>query len=170
MSDALLTQLLARRREISHEVVDVDEPSHQLVLVRMGEQLYALAGQSIREILAQPEVCWVPGCPSSMEGVINLRGTIESVIRLHDLLQCGESSSSSNSFVLIAETASLRTGIRVEGLLDMIEVSESALQAPPTSLPASLQPYVRHLLTYQQHPIAVLNLERLLADYAQRLV
>ena len=134
MSDAHLTQLLTQRREISADVVNVDEPLHQLVLVQIGDQSFAFLGKHIREILVRPTVYFVPGCPESMEGVINLRGSIESVIRLHGLLQVASQSASDQSgFVLMGETEQLTSGIRVEALIDMIEVVESGLQ--PRSAP-----------------------------------
>lgn len=170
MSDALLTQLLAQRREMYQEVVDVDEPIQQLLIIGIGEQKFAIFGHYLREILSDPDVCWVPGCPDSIEGVINLRGRIESVIRLHERLRTGMPSTElSAGFVLIAETEEIRTGIRIEALIDMIEISESELQPPPSSLPIHLQPYVSHVMTYQQQPLAVLNIQRLLADYAKEL-
>lgn len=170
MSDAHLTQLLTQRREISADVVNVDEPLHQLVLVQIGDQSFAFLGKHIREILVRPTVYFVPGCPESMEGVINLRGSIESVIRLHGLLQVASQPASDQSgFVLMGETEQLTSGIRVEALIDMIEVVESALQPPPTSLPIHLTPYVSHIVSYQHKPVAVLSLQQLFADYAQGL-
>ncbi len=171
MSDAQLTQLLTQRREISADVVNVDEPVHQLVLVQMADQSFAFLGKQIREILVDPRVYFVPGCPDSMEGVINLRGSIQSVIRLHALLQLASpvAESGASSFVLMGETEQLTSGIRVEALIDMIEVVESALQPPPSSLPAHLTPYVAHIINYQQKPVAVLSLQQLFTDYAQGL-
>lgn len=171
MSDAHLAQWLTQKREMSADVVNVDQPSQQVVLVRIGDQTFAFPGQAIREILAQPALFFVPGCPSSMEGVIHLRGQIETVIRLHDLLHCSEPSDQASSFfVLMGETAQLRTGIRVEAIIDMIELSPASLQSPPSSLPTQLQPYVSKVLSYEQQPIALLNIEQLFADYAQRLL
>lgn len=170
MSDAHLMQLLTQRREISADVVNVDEPVHQLVFVEMGGQSFAFLGKHIREILVRPTVYFVPGCPDSMEGVINLRGSIESVIRLHGLLQLTpQQVIESSSFVLMGETEQLTSGIRVEALIDMVEVVESALQPPPTSLPVHLTPYVSHIVSYQQQPVAVLSLQQLFTDYAQGL-
>lgn len=170
MSDAHLMQLLTQRREISADVVNVDEPVHQLVFVEMGGQSFAFLGKHIREILVRPTVYFVPGCPDSMEGVINLRGSIESVVRLHGLLQLTpQQVIESSSFVLMGETEQLTSGIRVEALIDMVEVVESALQPPPTSLPVHLTPYVSHIVSYQQQPVAVLSLQQLFTDYAQGL-
>jgi purine-binding chemotaxis protein CheW len=169
MSDSKLNQALTQRREINREIVNVDEPTVQLVIVDMGGTWFALQGKHIREILAQADVFYVPGCPSSMEGVINLRGNIESVIRLHGILQLPYPSTTVGSHVLLAQSNSINTGIRVEQVIDLIDVVESSLQAPPSTLPAHLATVVSHIVHFQQQPIAVLDLAQLLSRYADGL-
>jgi purine-binding chemotaxis protein CheW len=165
-----LTQLLAQKREISKTVVDVDEPSVTLVLVQIGQETFAFLGSMIREILANPKTYFIPGCPASLEGVMNLRGNIESVIRLDGLLQIAQmGADAQGGFVLLGETEQMRSGIRVEAVLDMIEVAESSLLTPPSHLPEPLARYVSRMLHYRQQPISVLDLSLLFDDYAQGL-
>lgn len=97
-----LDDILSQRHDAQRAVVNVDEPQLKLVVFALGGQWFAFHGSSVREILAQPTVHFVPGCPSSLEGVIHVRGDIESVLRLHELLHLpapanptGSSASSS---------------------------------------------------------------------------
>ena len=80
-----LDDILSQRHDAQRAVVNVDEPQLKLVVFALGGQWFAFHGSSVREILAQPTVHFVPGCPSSLEGVIHVRGDIESVLRLHEL-------------------------------------------------------------------------------------
>jgi purine-binding chemotaxis protein CheW len=169
MTESTLSQVLTQRREISNEIVNVDEPSVKLVIVSISGEWFAFHGSSIREILAQAKVFFIPGCPDSMEGVINLRGNIESVIRLQNMLQLPPPQHTDNSHILIGQTNSMSSGIRVDKVIDMIDVVESELQSPPSTLPSHLSSIVSSIIQFQKRPIAVLDLERIFDDYHRGL-
>jgi purine-binding chemotaxis protein CheW len=169
MTQSKLSQALTQRREISNEIVNVDEPSVKLVIVSISGEWFAFHGNCIREILAQAKVFFIPGCPDSMEGVINLRGNIESVIQLQSMLQLIVPDHIENTHILIGQTNSMSSGIRVDKVIDMIDVVESALQSPPSTLPAHLRNIVSSIVQFQQRPIAVLDLEHIFDDYQRGL-
>jgi purine-binding chemotaxis protein CheW len=164
-----LTQALTKRREINRDIVNVDEPTVKLVIVSIAGECFAFHGNHIREILAQAKVFFIPGCPDSMEGVINLRGNIESVIQLQNMLQLATKDQIENSHILIGQTKSMSSGIRVDKVIDMIDIVESALQSPPNTLPAHLSNIVSSIIQFQQSPVAVLDLERIFTDYLRGL-
>ena len=166
MSKTRLDELLEIRREASNEVVDVDEPSVKLVIFALGERFFAFRGEFIREVLQGSEpLFFVPGMPASIEGVINVRGDIESVILLHQLLQLAAPQDLSSSSILLSRAAGLHTGVRVDELVDVVDLPTSQLQPPPESLPESLRPYVAALIDFSGKPVALLDIEKIFADY-----
>lgn len=166
-----LDQVLTQRREAKQEIVNVDEAQIKLVIFALADQFFAFPGERIREILAEAEVFFVPGCPASLEGVINVRGDIESVIRLHDLLRLPtpDSTSQRGSSILLGRSSAMRSGIRVEQVIDVVDLPASRIQPPPTSLPEHLRPIVTGVLQFNELPVAVLDLEVIFADYARGL-
>lgn len=166
-----LDELLSRRMQGMREIVDVDEPTLELVVFELAGALFALPGSGIEEILADASVFWVPGTPASFEGVLNIRGNIESVITLNDLLQLPTSvpTQARCRRILLAQGEVMRSGIRVDGVLDVTRLPLSCLSPAPETLPDHLRPYVTHLAEYGDRPLTVLNLERLFADYAAGL-
>lgn len=168
MSETALDRVLIQRREARQEIVNVDEPTVKLVIFALGDQWFAFPGGNIREILAGAEVYFVPGCPPSLDGVINVRGDIESVVRLHDLLGLTGTSVEGDSILLGRGTA-MSSGIRVDRVIDVVDLPQSAVQAPPATLPERLRAFVSGVLSFQNHPVAVLDLERIFVDYARGL-
>jgi len=169
MSEATLDQVLTQRREARKEIVNVDERAIKLVIFELGGDWFAFHGERIREILAQADVFFVPGCPSSLEGVINVRGDIESVVRLHDLLRLPESSARRGSSILLGRGGGMSSGIRVDVVVDVVDVPESSIQPPPSALPEHLRTYVSGVLQFQGRPVTVLDLDPIFADYARGL-
>lgn len=169
MSETTLDQVLTQRREARKEIVNVDELAVKLVIFELGDDWFAFHGDRIREILAQADVFFVPGCPSSLEGVINVRGDIESVVRLHDLLRLPEPSAKRGSSILLGRGGGMSSGIRVDAVVDVVDVPESSIQPPPSALPDHLRAYVSGVLQFQGHPVTVLDLDTIFADYARGL-
>jgi purine-binding chemotaxis protein CheW len=113
----------------------VDEPVHKLVIFELAGQRFAFYGDRIREILAQAVVFFVPGSPHSLEGVINVRGDIESGIRPHTLLHLPEDGIGRASSILPGRAAGMSSGIRVDRVLDVVDVTQSSVQPPLATLP-----------------------------------
>lgn len=169
MSESALDQILSQRHEARKEVVSVDEPAVKLVIFELGGDWFAFHGERIREILAQADVFFVPGCPASLEGVINVRGDIESVLLLHDLLRLPASPASRGSSILLGRGGGMSSGIRVDRVVDVVDVPQSRVQPAPGALPEHMQPLVLGLLHFRERPVAVLDLDRIFADYARGL-
>lgn len=165
-----LDQVLSQRREASRDIINVDEPTTKLVIFELQGDLFAFPGESIREILSQVDVFFVPGCPPSLEGVINVRGDIESVISLHELLHLPETAVISSTSYLLGRGAGMSSGIRVDNVVDVVDVLLSNIHKPPTTLPKHLRAIVSGILQFKEEKtVTVLDLDRIFADYSHGL-
>ncbi|CAK0762422.1 Purine-binding chemotaxis protein CheW [Gammaproteobacteria bacterium] len=164
-----LDAILATRREISSQILSVDEPTVQLVVFVLQGEWHAFHGDRIREILPYGTVHFIPGCPSSLEGVINVRGDIASVICLETLFGRPNTLPSRNTAILLGQGGGMESGIRVDEVVDVLEIPVSAIQAPPATLPDPLRPLALGVFTCHDRPVMVLNLDRLFEDYRRGL-
>jgi purine-binding chemotaxis protein CheW len=164
-----LDQVLSQRREVNKEIVNVDEPAVKLVIFALGDDWFAFHGERIREILAQADIFFVPGCPPSLEGVINVRGDIESVIRPHELLHLPDSGLGRGSSILLGRGGGMSSGIRVDRVVDVVDVPQSSIRQPPATLPEHMRVLVLGVLRFQEQPVAVLDLDKMFTDYAHGL-
>jgi len=160
-----LDRIFALRQSGDAAVVNVDEPMVKLVVVSLGDLWFAFHGEKIREVLADCPVYFLPGCPDSLEGVINVRGDIETVVRLRPLLGLAEPPAGISSRILLGQTAAMRSGIRVDRVEEVLDVLESAIQTPPHTIPEHLRPLVLGIVTFRDHLVHLLDLDRLFADY-----
>lgn len=165
MSNSQLEEVLLQRQSQYQDIVDVDEPVIKLVIFRLGEQHFALSGETVKEVLPGTEsVFFVPGMPASIEGVINVRGDIESVIQLNALLQLPDTMEKSSlhlTSILLTRSKHMHSGLRVDRLLDVLDVAQNQVQPPPEALPDYLKPYVSGLLQFNGLAVAVLEIDAL---------
>jgi len=169
MTDTSLDQILAKRQTSNKEIVNVDEPMIKLVIFALGDDWFAFHGDRIREILTKASIFFVPGCPGSLEGVINVRGDIESVIRLNELLQVPLPEGTTSSAILLGSGVAMNSGIRVDRVVDVIDTPQSFIQPPPSNLPEQMRPFVSGLLRFKERPVSVLDLEQIFSQYVKGL-
>lgn len=169
ISETSLDQVLSQRLNTQRDIVNVDIPMVKLVIFELDQQCFAFHGAHIREILAQTEVFFLPGCPASLEGVINVRGDIESVIRPHAMLHLSDSGVTPSSSILLGEGAAMRSGIRVDRMVDVTDVPQNSILLPPATLPEHMRVLVIGVLQFQAHLVTVLDIDKMFADYARGL-
>lgn len=160
-----LEQILKVRRDASADIVNPDEQTVKLVIFALGDEWFAFPGDAIREILPPVNIFFVPGCPASMEGVINVRGDIESVINLAELLGKPVVPSAPGSSILRGTGGGMQSGIRVERVIDVLDLAQSAIQPPPAALPERMRRLVSGLTRHQDVPVTILDLNHLFEDY-----
>jgi purine-binding chemotaxis protein CheW len=89
------------------------------VRVRVAGEHYALPVEQVLEVADLGEIAPVPGSPSEIAGVRNLRGQVIPVIGLATLLGL---SGDEPSRVVVAESGELRAGLVVDEVLDVGEM------------------------------------------------
>ncbi|MYL24442.1 chemotaxis protein CheW [Halomonas alkaliantarctica] len=166
MSTPSADELLAMKQEAASAVVDVEEPTVKLVIFTLGDRCFAFRGEFVQEVLPGDErLFYVPGMPDSVQGVINVRGDIESVILLHALLQLAAPEKTVSGSILLTHASGMQSGIRVDELLDVADLPLSQLRNPPESLPEHFRPYVAALVDFAGKPVALLDVEKVFGDY-----
>ncbi|MCF8210200.1 MAG: chemotaxis protein CheW [Rhodoferax sp.] len=169
MHRTALDQVLEQRQSTSHDIVNVDEPVTKLVIFSLGDAWFAFHGDRIREILSHAEVFFVPGCPASLEGVINVRGDIESVIQPHSLLHLPTAARERGTCILLAQGGGMRSGIRVDRVVDVIDVPNSRIAVPPGTLAEPMRQLALGVLEFKKQSVVLLDLDKMFADYARGL-
>jgi purine-binding chemotaxis protein CheW len=163
--ESRLDLLLEQEDSASDGVVAVDEPQVKLVLFDVAGRRFAMRGANVSEILPPGEVFFVPGTPSAMVGVINLRGQIESVIALDQLLGLTGNGDYRGWSIMLAHGGVMRSGLLVEQVVDLVDLAESAIQPPIEGLPAPFDQWLEGEIGWAGEAIPCLNAERMLSDY-----
>ncbi|HEY0392173.1 MAG TPA: chemotaxis protein CheW [Solirubrobacterales bacterium] len=95
------------------------------VRVRVAAEHYALPVEQVLEVADLGEITPVPGSPTQIAGVRNLRGQVIPLIALASVLGlAGEEPSR----IVVAESAELRAGLLVDEVLDVVELPPASEQ------------------------------------------
>lgn len=167
-SEQILDLAAERRRE--KQVVDVEVEKTLLVVfylesgavasppAAVDEGLYGLPASAIESIVSIDKLTYVPGTPPWILGVVNVRGEIESVLDLKQMLGLGQAEITATSRLLIAQEGELRSGVLVDEMLDIVGVSPSQISPPPVPLEGGKGTYIAGETEYTEKTLVILNL------------
>ncbi|HEX9729126.1 MAG TPA: chemotaxis protein CheW [Gemmatimonadales bacterium] len=131
----------------------------RLVVFRVGDVICAADVTSVREILPTQRATRIPGAPSTVTGLINVRGDLITLVHGSQLL--GRNVHTSDGVTLLCTVGAQEVGMAVDEVLDLIAVSEDDL-AQGSELPGIDRRLVRAVGQLAGRSFIVLDLEALL--------
>jgi purine-binding chemotaxis protein CheW len=129
---------------------------------QVGRETYGVPITSLHEIVRVPEITPVPDSPVHMEGVINLRGKIVSVIDLRKRLGQKDTVPSKRNRILVVEHKGRLCGLMVDSASEVLKVPAEDIQPSTAVFQESGQNYVTGLGKFRGRLIVLLDMARLL--------
>jgi len=133
-----------------------------IVGFRVGRETYGVPIVSLHEIVRVPEITAVPDAPDYVEGVINLRGKIVSVIDLRKRLGEQEITTSRRNRILVVEHNGRLSGLIVDSASEVLKVPAEDIEPSPTQFEEGGLNCVTGLGKYQGRLIVLLDMAKLL--------
>jgi purine-binding chemotaxis protein CheW len=99
---------------------------------RVGRETFGVPIRLVHEIVRVPEITSVPDSPGYVEGVINLRGKIVSVVDLRKRFGEREIIANKKNRILVTEVEGKMVGLIVDAASEVIKIPESEVDLPPS--------------------------------------
>jgi purine-binding chemotaxis protein CheW len=133
-----------------------------IVGFQIGRETYGLPITSLHEIVRVPEITAVPDAPDYMEGVINLRGKIVSVIDLRKRFNQQQTAASRRNRILVVEYKSRLCGLIVDSASEVIKIPASDIEPSISVFQDGGLNAITGLGKYRGRLIVLLDVSRLL--------
>ena len=133
-----------------------------IVGFQVGRETYGVPITSLHEIVRVPEITAVPDAPNYVEGVINLRGRIVSVIDLRKRLGEKKVASSRRHRILVVEHRGRLSGLIVDAASEVLKIPTADVEPSPTMLQDGGLNCVTGLGKYKGRLIVLLDMTKLL--------
>jgi purine-binding chemotaxis protein CheW len=133
-----------------------------IVGFRIGRETYGVPIATLHEIVRVPDITAVPDAPDCVEGVINLRGKIVSVIDLRKRLGETKVVPTRNTRILVVEHGKRLCGLIVDSASDVMKIPAADVEPSPTEFVEGGLNCVTGLGKYQGRLIVLLDVERVL--------
>jgi purine-binding chemotaxis protein CheW len=102
-----------------------------LVGFRIGRETFGVPISLVHEIVRVPEITAVPEAPAFVEGVINLRGKIVSIVDLRKRFGEKEITQNKKNRILVVEVESKMVGLIVDAASEVLRMSAEQVENPP---------------------------------------
>ncbi len=133
-----------------------------IVGFKVGRETYGVPITSLHEIVRVPEITAVPDAPDYVEGVINLRGKIVSVLDLRKRLGEAAIAPSKRNRILVVEHRGRLCGLIVDSASDVLKIPASDIDPSPTEFVEGGLNCVTGLGKYQGRLIVLLDIAKVL--------
>src|ERR1700687_3342435 len=102
-----------------------------IVGFKVGRETYGVPITSLHEIVRVPEITAVPDAPDYLEGVINLRGKIVSVVDLRKRFGQPSAGFDRRSRILVVEHRGRLAGMLVAWAAGGLKIADREIEAGP---------------------------------------
>ena len=135
----------------------------------VGGRIYAVDVAQVREVVRWRPITPLPGAPTLIEGVVDLRGTVVPVIDLNRALGGAAVEPDPRTRIAVTEIDGMLVGLVVDAAIEVLPVPASLLEDPPALATQAGHDGVRAVVRRADaEPIIVLALEHLLEKVYRR--
>lgn len=141
----------------------IDE--EQLVAFRVDNEEFAIKITDVQEINRMAEVTHMPGAPSYIDGLVNLRGNIIPALNLRRRFGLAERKRDESTRVIIVDTGNRKTGVVVDAVSEVLRFDRSLVEETPDVVAGSVDTrYISGVgkLNGGKRMVMILNLKQLL--------
>lgn len=104
-----------------------------IVGFKVGRETYGVPITSLHEIVRVPEITSVPDAPDYVEGVINLRGKIVSVVDLRKRFGEKQRVAARGNRILVVEHKGRLYGLIVDSASEVLKIPSTEIEPPPAA-------------------------------------
>ncbi|MBL4608607.1 MAG: chemotaxis protein CheW [Pseudomonadales bacterium] len=110
----------------------VDDPILQWVTFKLDNETYGINVMQVQEVLRHTEIAPVPGAPSYVMGIINLRGNVVTVIDTRQRFGLQPDDVTDQSRIVIIEAEGQVIGILVDSVSEVVYLRQSEIESTPS--------------------------------------
>lgn len=129
----------------------------QFVVFKLGEEHFAVETEKIQSINDIMAITQVPKSPDYIKGLINLRGSIKSLVDINLLLNIVSKKEQNNIIILKVDNEEI--GISVDEVEEVIEVNDENIQKSPLD---SGESYIKGVINLDGKLFTIIEIEKLL--------
>ena len=129
---------------------------------RIGKETFGVQISLVHEIVRVPEITAVPDAPEYIEGVINLRGKIVSIVDLRKRFGEREIKGHKKNRILVVEVDGKMVGLIVDAASEVLKLPPQDVEVPPNVFQEGELNYVTGVGKLHDRLIILVDLNKVL--------
>jgi purine-binding chemotaxis protein CheW len=142
-----------------------EEETKTFVIFRLGDEEFGVDVLNIKEIAKVSTITRVPRSPDFIEGVINLRGSLATVVNLRKRFGFVHKAIDSDSRIIIAECEGKAFGMLVDVATEVLKIPVSDIETTPEMVTTEISKvHLKGVGKVGDRLIILLDLKHVLAE------
>lgn len=140
-----------------------------LVTFRIGSELFGVPISAVQEIVRVPAIARIPQAPDFVEGVINLRGRVITVVdlrkRMNQPINGGQSAGGvwdRKSRILVIETEGRQVGAIVDEVTEVLKLSGERVEPAPPMVAGVSNQYINGVGKLADDLLILIDIDKIL--------
>lgn len=141
----------------------------QIVVFSLGEEEFAVEIAMVREIVRMQAIRRIPGSPSFIEGIVNLRGGIVPIVDLRKRFGVIDSGVDHDQRkIVIVSLEARQIGILVDGVTEILRVDDESIEEAPEIVADAIEKkYIIGVAKVDDRLIVILDMVRIFSSEEQ---
>ncbi|AXK82703.1 chemotaxis protein CheW [Pseudolabrys taiwanensis] len=138
----------------------------QLISFAIGDDQYGVDIMAVREIRGWVDITPLPEQPDYIRGVLDLRGTVVSIMDLRRRFNQGLTQATPMHIVIVVQIGEKPIGLLADRVLDIVSVDPEQLRPVPAVAQSARVSFLSGLISADDGMIAIIDLNNLLIEDA----
>lgn len=141
-----------------------EDPILQWVTFKLAGETYGVNVMQVQEVLRYSEIAPVPGAPSYVIGIINLRGNVVTVIDTRERFALSPGEVTDNTRIVIIEADGHVVGILVDSVAEVVYLRQSEIEMAPNVGNEESAKFIQGVCHKNKELLILIELDKLLTD------
>ncbi len=149
---------------INTEAENESDPVLQWVTFQLGDETYGVNVMQVQEVLRVSEIAPVPGAPSYVLGIINLRGNVVTVFDTRTRFGMSSREVDDSSRILIIESNEQVVGILVDSVSEVVYLRQSEIEPAPNVGNEESSRFIQGVCNREEELLILVDLNKFLTE------
>ena len=141
-----------------------EDPILQWVTFKLDNETYGINVMRVQEVLRYTEIAPVPGAPSYVLGIINLRGNVVTVIDTRQRFGLNSGEISDNTRIVIIEADKQVVGIMVDSVAEVVYLRQSEIETAPNVGNEESAKFIQGVCNKNNELLILVELDKMMSE------
>lgn len=149
---------------MSQQDDEVSDPILQWVTYQLEGEVYGINVMQVQEVLRITEIAPVPGAPSYVLGIINLRGSVVTVIDTRSRFGLMPKESDDLSRIIIVEVNGNVIGMLVDSVAEVVYLHQSEIDTAPSVGSDDSSRFIQGVCSREDYLLIIVDVDKFLSE------
>lgn len=149
---------------MSEEQKLANDPVLQWVTFQLEDETYGMNVMQVQEVLRITEIAPVPGAPSYVLGIINLRGNVVTVIDTRRRFNLSPKEPDDMSRIIVVEVDGNVIGMLVDSVAEVVYLHQSEIDTAPNVSNDDSSRFIQGVSSQEDKLLILVDVDKFLTE------